>query len=193
MNPICLATNNLHKIEEIKSIFNNDIVVKSLAELNIVEELPETGNTLEANSLQKAKYIFDKYKFPCIADDSGLEIEALNNKPGVDTAHYAGPQRNAADNMNKVLTEMLNVQNRKAVFKTVITYINMNGEIQQFVGEVYGEILYEKIGEEGFGYDPIFKPKGYDKSFAQMILSEKNRISHRARALEKFYNFLNSN
>ncbi|MFN8436585.1 MAG: RdgB/HAM1 family non-canonical purine NTP pyrophosphatase [Cytophagales bacterium] len=193
MNPICLATNNLHKIEEIKSIFNNDIVVKSLAELNIVEELPETGNTLEANSLQKAKFIFDKYKFPCIADDSGLEIEVLNNLPGVDTAHYAGPQRNAADNMNKVLTKMLNVQNRKAVFKTVITYINLNGEIQQFIGEVDGEILHEKIGEEGFGYDPIFKPKGYDKSFAQMILSEKNRISHRARALEKFYNFLNSN
>lgn len=187
---ICLATNNLHKIEEIKSVLGNHFSIKTLKEIGCTEELPETGNTLEENSLQKAKYIFDKYKIACIADDSGLEIEALNNKPGVDSAHYAGKQRNDSDNINKVLSELNLIENRSSNFKTVITYIDSKGIVNQFVGIIEGIIIDKKIGESGFGYDPIFKPEGFDKTFAQMTPDEKNSISHRARALAKFKEFI---
>ncbi|HTF82751.1 MAG TPA: non-canonical purine NTP pyrophosphatase, partial [Cytophagales bacterium] len=153
---ICLATNNSHKIEEIKQVLGTAHEVRTLKEIGCNEELPETGDTLEANSLQKASYIYEKYHMQCIADDSGLEILELSGKPGVDSAHYAGPQRNADDNMQKVLLELdqISAKHRQALFKTVITYINTQGVAQQFVGMVEGVILNEKRGSQGFGYDP---------------------------------------
>jgi XTP/dITP diphosphohydrolase len=189
---ICLATNNTHKIEEIRQVLSSGCDLVSLQEIGCSEELPETGHTLEANSLQKAQYIYQKYKVECIADDSGLEIEELEGRPGVDSAHYAGPQRDAQNNMEKVLSELIEVRavHRRAVFKTVITYIDKSGHSQQFIGTVAGTILEEKRGSNGFGYDPIFEPDGFGKTFAEMNAEEKNSISHRARALQKFKEFM---
>lgn len=188
---ICLATNNKHKVEEIRNVLGKYYEILTLKEMGCEEELPETGNTLEANSLEKARYIFDKYETACIADDSGLEIMELGQRPGVDSAHYAGPQRNADDNMNLVLDELKETHNRSAVFKTVITYIDTQGVSKQFVGIVEGNILEEKRGNNGFGYDPIFLPLGFTKTFAEMTQEEKNSISHRARALVLFHQFIN--
>ena len=186
---LCFATNNAHKLEEIQAILGDSFELISLAETGCKEELPETGNTLEANSLQKAQYLCENYHINCFADDSGLEVQALNGEPGVDSAHYAGLQRSHADNVNLLLKNLVGKTNRSAKFRTVITLIQ-NGEITQFEGNIKGLIINESRGTEGFGYDPIFVPEGYETTFAEMSLEEKGKISHRARAFEKLVAFL---
>jgi XTP/dITP diphosphohydrolase len=186
---LCFATNNAHKLEEIQAILGDSFELISLAATGCTEELPETGNTLEANSLQKAKYLYDHYQVNCFADDSGLEVQALNGEPGVDSAHYAGPQRSHADNVNLLLKNLGDETDRSAKFRTVITLIQ-NGEITQFEGNIKGQIISELRGTQGFGYDPIFVPEGYETTFAEMSLSEKGKISHRAKAFEKLVKFL---
>ena len=186
---LCFATNNAHKLEEIQAILGNSFELIGLKETGCKEELPETGNTLEANSLQKAQYLYDHYQVNCFADDSGLEVQALGGEPGVDSAHYAGPQRSHADNVNLLLKNLANKTNRSAQFRTVITLIQ-NGEITQFEGSIKGQIIGELRGTQGFGYDPIFVPDGHTATFAEMSLAEKGKISHRTKAFEKLVEFL---
>ena len=186
---LCFATNNAHKLEEIQAILGNSFELISLKETGCKEELPETGNTLEANSLQKAQYLYDHYQVNCFADDSGLEVQALGGEPGVDSAHYAGPQRSHADNVNLLLKNLADKTNRSAQFRTVITLIQ-NGEITQFEGSIKGQIIGESRGTQGFGYDPIFVPDGHTATFAEMSLAEKGKISHRTKAFEKLVEFL---
>ncbi len=186
---LCFATNNAHKLEEIQAILGDSFDLVSLKDINCTEELPETGNTLEANSLQKAQYLYDHYQVDCFADDSGLEVYALGGEPGVDSAHYAGPQRSHADNVNLLLKNLADKTDRLARFRTVITLIQ-NGEVSQFEGSIKGHIISELRGSEGFGYDPIFVPEEYQTTFAEMSLAEKGKISHRARAFEKLVAFL---
>jgi XTP/dITP diphosphohydrolase len=186
---LCFATNNAHKLEEIQAILGDSFELISLAETGCKEELPETGNTLEANSLQKAQYLYDHYQVNCFADDSGLEVNALDGEPGVDSAHYAGPQRSHADNVNLLLKNLGETTNRSAKFRTVITLIQ-NGEINQFEGSIKGQIISELRGTQGFGYDPFFVPEGYETTFAEMSLAEKGGISHRSRAFGKLVEFL---
>ncbi len=186
---LIFATNNLHKLKEVQSLLDNKIKLRSLKEIGCAEEIPEDYETLKENAAQKAHYIFDKYNINCFADDTGLEIDALNGEPGVYSARYAGEPCSFEDNMNKVLEKLQGIENRKACFKTVIALI-LEGKEYYFEGQVNGEILTEKTGIDGFGYDPIFKPEGYDLSFAQMSLDEKNKISHRARATKKLVEFL---
>ena len=186
---LCFATNNAHKLEEIQAILGNSFELISLKETGCKEELPETGNTLEANSLQKAQYLYDHYQVNCFADDSGLEVQALGGEPGVDSAHYAGPKRSHADNVNLLLKNLADKTNRSAQFRTVITLIQ-NGEITQFEGSVKGQIIGESRGTQGFGYDPIFVPDGHTATFAEMSLAEKGKISHRTKAFEKLVEFL---
>jgi XTP/dITP diphosphohydrolase len=188
MKKLVFATNNPNKLFEIRnSILNHEIA--SLKDLNIIEDIPETGITLKENALQKAQFIYNKTGLNCFADDTGLEIEALNNRPGVYSARYAGESCSAADNMNKVLQELKNEHNRKATFKTVIALI-LDNSTYYFEGTVDGEILTKKTGDKGFGYDPLFKPVGFKKSFAQMSIAQKNKISHRGIAVKKLINFL---
>lgn len=187
---IIFASQNKNKIREISSMVPRGIVVKGLDETIFHEELPETGNTLEANALQKARFVFEKTGVACFADDTGLEIVALDGRPGVYSARYAGEEKDANANMKKVLAEMENASERKAHFRTVIALVNGEKEYL-FEGVVEGKILEEKRGEKGFGYDPIFQPEGFSKSFAEMELMEKNTVSHRARALQKLVAFLN--
>ena len=186
---IVFATGNLNKLKEIKSAINGFEIV-GLKDLGITEEPPETGATLKENAIQKAKYIYNKTGLNCFSDDTGLEIEALDNRPGVYSAMYAGPDCNAENNMRKVLKEMYSIRNRKAKFKTVIALI-LNGKEYFFEGGVNGNILKEKKGSDGFGYDPIFRPNGYEKTFAQMSIGLKNKISHRGIAVKKLVVFLN--
>jgi XTP/dITP diphosphohydrolase len=186
---LCFATNNAHKLEEIQAILGDSFELISLAATGCTEELPETGNTLEANSLQKAQYLYDHYQVNCFADDSGLEVQALGGEPGVDSAHYAGPQRSHADNVNLLLKNLADKTDRSAQFKTVITLIQ-NGEITQFQGSIKGHIISELKGSKGFGYDPIFVPEGYETTFAEMSLEEKGEISARGRAFAKLVDFL---
>jgi XTP/dITP diphosphohydrolase len=186
---LCFATNNPHKLQEIQAILGDSFELLSLKDINCTEELPETGSTIEANSLEKAQYVYDHYEVDCFADDSGLEVDALNGEPGVDSAHYAGPQRSHADNINLLLQNLGNQTNRNARFKTVITLVQ-NGEVHQFEGTIDGKILTSKKGTEGFGYDPVFMPEGFDRTFAEMSLDEKGQISHRARAFQKLITFL---
>lgn len=186
---LVFATNNLNKLKEIEALLHNKFTLKSLEDIGCNEDVPEEGETLEANALQKARYIHDKYKCNCFADDTGLEVMALNNAPGVYSARYAGPQRNSEDNMRKLLLELKNCDNRSARFRTVIALIIDNKEYL-FEGIAEGEITKELHGEKGFGYDPVFKPKGYQKTFAQMSMEEKNRISHRGIAFNKLKAFL---
>lgn len=188
---LVFATNNKHKIEELQHLLKGTIRLQSLKDIGCEEELEETGDTLAANAGQKAKYVHAKYGVNCFADDTGLEIEALKGAPGVYSAHYAGEERSAEKNMDKVLKEMKGMDNRTAIFKTVISLI-INNKEYLFEGIVKGKILTEKRGEKGFGYDPIFIPEGSDRSFAEMPLEEKNRISHRALAVQKLIAFLNS-
>jgi XTP/dITP diphosphohydrolase len=185
---IVFATNNLHKLTEIKDLAGNDFKIISLSEIGCKDDIPETGATLEANASQKSFYIFKKFGCDCFADDTGLEIDALDKRPGVYSARYAGEECNFEDNINKVLLEMQNIDNRKACFRTVISLIISGKEIQ-FEGKVDGIILKEKHGQKGFGYDPIFKPDGYDQTFAEMPLDLKNRISHRGRAVMKLIEY----
>lgn len=188
-NNLCFATNNAHKLEEIQAILGESFELISLKETGCTEELPETGDTLEVNSLQKAQYLYDHYHVNCFADDSGLEVHALGGEPGVDSAHYAGPQRSHADNVNLLLKNLAGKTDRSAQFRTVITLIQ-NGKITQFEGSVKGQIINELRGSQGFGYDPIFVPDGYETTFAEMSLEEKGRISHRAKAFRKLVEFL---
>jgi XTP/dITP diphosphohydrolase len=191
MIKLVFATANKNKVNEIQQFIPNSIQLLSLNDINCLEEIPETQPTIEGNASQKSFYIFDNYHLNCFADDTGLEIEVLNNRPGVLSARYAGESKNANDNMDKVLEEMRDSTNRKARFKTVISLV-MDGKEVQFEGIANGTILTEKHGGSGFGYDPIFQPDGYDKSFAQMDLSEKNKISHRAIAVNKLVEYLKS-
>ena len=186
---ICFATNNKKKLEEISSWLGSDWQVLSLDEIGCQEELPETGVTLEANSAQKAQWVWEHYGIACFADDTGLEVEALGGEPGVYSARYAGPQRNNTENMQLLLQKLQGIENRRARFRTVLTYISGEGE-QQFEGEVQGTIIEEPRGERGFGYDPVFVPEGHSRTFAEMSLEEKNTMSHRARAMKKLVEFL---
>ena len=188
LKKIVFATGNSNKLKEINSAVDGFEIV-GLTDLDINEEIPETGTTLKENALQKARYVYDKTGLNCFSDDTGLEIEALNNRPGVYSAMYAGEDCNAEANMQKVLKELSGISNRKAKFKTVIALI-LNGKEYFFEGDVSGEILQEKTGSDGFGYDPIFKPEGYKETFAQMSIDLKNKISHRGLAVQKLVNFL---
>jgi len=188
---LVFATNNPHKLEEIKKAVGENFKILSLADINCTDEIPETADTLEGNASQKSFYIYNKYGKNCFADDTGLEIEALDGKPGVYSTRYAGPGHDHEKNMDKVLSELKDVKNRKARFRTVISLL-LNGEETFFEGIVNGTILSERHGGKGFGYDPIFQPDGYNKSFAMMDLDEKNEISHRGRAVRKLVKYLNS-
>jgi XTP/dITP diphosphohydrolase len=189
MKELVFATKNLHKLKEIIKIFGNELHVISLAEIGCNEDIPEDAGTLEGNASFKAWYIYNKYGKDCFADDTGLEIEALQGRPGVKSARYAGEDCIPANNIRKVLDEMEGKSDRKARFRTVISLIR-NGMEVQFEGTVEGIILHEKRGKEGFGYDPVFLPDGYDLSFAEMSLEVKNKISHRARAIQKLIDHL---
>ncbi|MFN3403303.1 MAG: non-canonical purine NTP diphosphatase [Cytophagaceae bacterium] len=188
---LCFATNNKGKLLEVKSLVSEKYKILSLADIGCHEELPETQPDLEGNSRQKAEYIYRKYKVNCFADDTGLEVEALNGAPGVISARYAGPACSPEDNMVKLLTEMQGVENRKAVFRAIITLF-LNGNVYAFEGKVEGYILKERRGEKGFGYDPIFQPAGQNQTFAEMDISLKNEISHRGKAVNKLIGFLNN-
>jgi XTP/dITP diphosphohydrolase len=184
-----LATQNKHKVEELTALLQDHFVVRDLSALPINEEIPETGLTLAENSLQKARYVAEKFHVSCLADDSGLEVEALDGAPGVYSARYAGVPKNDQTNLQLLLHNLLGTQNRAARFVTVLTYF-VNGEYHSFEGEIKGTIVDAPRGTQGFGYDPIFQPEKESRTFAEMTLDEKNKIAHRARALEKFKNFL---
>lgn len=194
---IVFATNNQHKLQEIREILGDQFEILSLADIGCHEDIPETGNTLETNAHQKAEYVFDHYHIDCFADDTGLEVDALGGAPGVHSARYAeGTDHNSEANMAKLLRELGDNDNRKARFRTVISLIQMEGgnpvcsREYQFEGVVEGRIDREKHGSEGFGYDPVFIPEGYDKSFAELGEEIKNQISHRARAVKKLAEWL---
>ncbi len=189
MKKIVFATNNEHKLRELRQILNGEFELLSLDDIGCDEEIPETGTTLEYNASQKSSYIWNKYGIDCFADDTGLEIKSLNNEPGVYSARYAGEAKNSDANMQKVLEKLKNFSDRSARFRSVFSLI-MDGKETQFEGIVEGEILYEKEGKGGFGYDPIFKPAGYEKSFASLSPEEKNQISHRGRAVRKLVEYL---
>lgn len=193
MREICFATNNKHKLEEVRSILGPDFRVLSLHDLAFNEELRETRNTFEGNSLQKAEYLFNQVKLPCFADDSGLEVESLNGEPGVFSARYAGNHKNDDDNIELLLKNLKGKLNRNAQFRTIITYIDQPGDHRVFEGIIRGKIIDEKRGSSGFGYDPVFVPEGHAKTFAQMDPIEKNTISHRSKAVKKLAKFLVEN
>lgn len=186
---LVFATLNSNKAKEIQSLLPDDFQILTLTEINCLDEIPETAETLEGNSLLKAKFVSDNFNLNCFADDTGLEIDALNGRPGVYSARYAREMKSAEANMNLVLSELENESNRKAQFRTVITLI-LNDKTHIFEGIVRGEMCTEKRGSDGFGYDPIFVPEGQNKTFAEMTLAEKNQQSHRARAFEKMIAFL---
>ncbi len=183
------ATNNKHKLEEVTKIISNDFELLSLKDIQCFEDIPETQQTIEGNASQKAFYIYEKYKINCFADDTGLEIDALNGEPGVYSARYAGENCSFEDNVRKVLKNLKTETNRNAQFKTVISLI-MDGKEYQFEGIIKGTILNEARGNSGFGYDPIFLPEGYSKTFSELQAEEKNRISHRGIATKKLAEFL---
>ena len=186
---ICFATNNKHKLHEVANAVQGKIRIISLSELSVTDDLPETQNTFHGNALQKARFVYDHYQIPCFADDSGLEVEALDGEPGVFSARYSGPPRNDKVNIN-LLLEKLNGKNlRRARFVTVIALVGF-GEPRFFEGFVNGEITHQRMGSEGFGYDPVFRPSGTDRTFAEMSLQEKNRLSHRAIAVRKLVDYL---
>jgi XTP/dITP diphosphohydrolase len=188
---LVFASNNLNKIKEIQSILNGSIQLLSLEEIGCQEEIPETADTIEGNAILKVNYVTEKYGYDCFADDTGLEVIALNGEPGVYSARYAGEQRNADDNMNKLLDALKDKSDRSAQFKTVIA-LNLNGEQHLFTGIAQGEITLNKSGDHGFGYDPIFQPENYTETFAELASEIKNKISHRAKATEQLIDFLNS-
>lgn len=186
---LVFATNNPNKLAEIRMLVPSSIEIMSLKDINCNEELPETSDNLEDNAAQKAYYVFDNYGFNCFADDTGLEIDALDGRPGVYSARYAGEKCIAEDNMQKVLSEMKGEDNRDACFRTIISLV-IDGKEFQFEGQVDGQIIPEKWGDQGFGYDPIFLPDGFEVSFAQMSVQKKNEISHRGLAVKKLIEFL---
>lgn len=189
MKKLVFATNNKHKLEEVRSILEPTFSIISLSDLNCNEDIPETADTLEGNAYLKAKYIHDKFGLDCFADDTGLEIEALGGEPGVYSARYAGEEHDAKKNMQKVLDKLGDDLNRRAHFRTVIALI-INGETHYFEGQINGRILHCPRGSAGFGYDPIFVPENYLVSFAQLSHEEKNKISHRALAVKKLVDYL---
>lgn len=186
---LVFATNNKHKLDEVKKITRGLTEIVSLAEINCTDDIPETAPTLEGNAMQKARYIKDKFGTDCFGDDTGLEVEALDNAPGVYSARYAGEDHNSEANMQKLIKEMDGKDNRKARFRTVIALI-LDGKEYLFEGIVNGSILTEKRGTTGFGYDPLFVPEGYSQSFAELGEDVKNKISHRAEAVKKLTEFL---
>lgn len=188
---LVFATNNQHKLEELQALLGSKIRLLSLNDIGCTEEIPEEQPTLEGNASQKAFYVFNKFGYNCFADDTGLEIEALNGEPGVYSARFAGEGKDPQANMEKVLLLLEKIKNRKARFRTVISLV-IDGAEAQFEGIVEGEILTAKQGDKGFGYDPLFMPAGFRKTFAEMDMSEKNGISHRGRAVEKLVQYLNS-
>lgn len=189
MNELIFATNNLHKLTEVQSLIGDTFTLKSLEQIGCTEDIPETEPTLEGNALLKAQYIFNTYGKNCFADDTGLEIDSLDGRPGVFSARYGTDGHNFEANIDKVLNELSGIKNRKARFRTVIALI-LDGSVHYFEGIVNGVIITERKGIKGFGYDPVFLPDGYHATFAEMPLSEKNKISHRARAVNKLVEFL---
>ena len=188
---LIFATHNKNKVIEVKSLINQNINLLNLSDINFTDEINETASTLEGNAILKAQTIFNKTKFNCFADDSGLLVDALNGEPGVYSARYAGEQKNDEDNIVKILKNLHGIENRNAQFKTVLALIiNVNEYL--FEGIMHGTITHEKMGAHGFGYDPIFMPHGYSKTFAELTLEEKSKISHRALALNKMIKFINS-
>lgn len=188
---LCFASNNAHKLDEIRPLLPAGLQLLSLADIGCHEELPETQPTLEGNALQKAQYVFDHYGVGCFADDTGLEVAALNGAPGVYSARYAGPQREAAENVTKLLHELSAQPNREARFRTVVALVRGAANVHEFSGEVAGTIAATPIGQGGFGYDPVFVPsEGDGRTFAEMTLAEKNLLSHRARAVAGLVAFL---
>lgn len=191
---IVFATNNSHKLEEIRQILGKSIEVLSLADINCHEDIPETAPTIEGNAMMKARYVYDKYGTPCFADDTGLEVEALDGAPGVYSARYAGGESHDSEaNMRKLLHELEGKENRRAQFRTVIALIEQkDGKLvaHTFEGKIEGHISNEKRGTSGFGYDPIFVPEGYEQSFAELGNEIKNKISHRARAVARLAEYL---
>ena len=186
---LVFATNNQHKLQEIKQLLNGSFELLCLNDIGCDDDIPENQDTLEGNAAEKAFFIYNKYGINCFADDTGLEIEALNGEPGVYSARYAGEERSAENNMDLVLEKLDKIKNRKARFRTVVSLV-IDGCETQFEGIVNGQILEEKRGETGFGYDPIFKPDESDRSFAEMPMEEKNQISHRGRAVQKLVEYL---
>jgi XTP/dITP diphosphohydrolase len=187
---ILFCSSNLNKTKEIQHKIGDSIQIKNLLDVGFTGDIAETEDTFKGNALLKAKFGFDQFGKACFSDDSGLEVEALNNEPGVFSARYAGEPKNDLNNTAKLLKNLEGVNNRKACFKTVLIYIDEKGSSHEFEGRVDGTIIKEQRGSQGFGYDPIFIPDGYDKTFAEMDMEEKSKLSHRARAVEKFITFL---
>jgi len=185
MIELYLATQNKHKIEELSALLGSKFLIKSISELGVIEDIPETGKTLIENSMQKAQFIADRFGVNCLSDDSGLEVNCLGGLPGVYSARYAGEPKNDLANSSKLLVDMSGHADRSARFVTVLTF-HQNGQFHQFEGEIKGEIVLSPRGNHGFGYDPLFQPENESRTFAEMTLSEKNVIAHRARALHKF-------
>ncbi|MFD2541770.1 non-canonical purine NTP diphosphatase [Lacinutrix gracilariae] len=188
---LVFATNNLNKLKEVQSLIPEHITLLSLKDIGCFEDVPETQKTIEGNAIQKAEYIKEKYGYDCFADDTGLEVAALQGEPGVYSARYAGEQRNDQDNMNLLLSNLKDKPSRSAQFKTVVA-LHLNGKLETFTGICKGEITLEKQGEKGFGYDPIFKAEGFDKTFAQISIAEKNKVGHRGKAVTQLVDFLNN-
>lgn len=186
---LVFASNNKNKIQEIQTLVPSTIQILSLEEIGCTEDIPETADTIEGNAILKANYVTEKYGYDCFADDTGLEVEVLNGAPGVYSARYAGEQKDANDNMDKLLLELKDKTNRKANFKTVIA-LNLNSKQNLFTGIINGKIIEEKIGTNGFGYDPIFVADGYEKTFAELSMEEKSTISHRGIAVKQLLTFL---
>lgn len=187
---LVFATNNLNKLNEVQSLIPKHIEILSLKDIGCFEDVPETQSTIEGNAIQKVEYIKTNYGYDCFADDTGLEVAYLNGEPGVYSARYAGPQRDSNDNMNTLLDHLKNTTERSAQFKTVIA-LHLNDKVETFTGICKGEITNKKHGEKGFGYDPIFRAKGYDQTFAEISLEEKNKIGHRGKAVRLLVAFLN--
>lgn len=186
---ICFATNNVKKIEEVKAALGAEFEIVSLQEIGCYEELPETGDTLDHNAFQKARYVKDNFGVDCFADDTGLEVEALNGAPGVYSGRFAGEPRSDERNIDLLLSKMEGIENRKARFRTVIALI-LEGQEYRFEGVAAGEIIPHRVGSGGFGYDPVFRPEGFEYTFAELSLSEKNEISHRGKAVKALISFL---
>lgn len=192
MTEFCFASNNLKKLSEVRQMVVPDFRILSLQDINCTDELPETQNTFRGNSLQKAEYIYKKFNIPCFADDSGLEVTALDGAPGVYSARYAGEGKNDQDNIDLLLRNMKNAKDRTAQFRAVITFVSSEGTFV-FEGIIKGKITEQREGSSGFGYDPVFTPEGYSQTFAQMSAEQKNSISHRAIAVKELVKFLKEN
>lgn len=192
MKNLVFATGNIHKLQEVQGLFKEGFALSCLKDVNITEEIPETADNLVDNALQKARYVYEKCGIPCFADDTGLEVDALGGAPGVYSARYAGEQKDSKLNMLLLLKNMNGQTNRNARFRTIIAYIDENAQEHIFEGEIKGKIIENMAGENGFGYDPIFVPEGYEETFAELSSEVKNTISHRARAMEKFLSYINN-